>query len=208
MNAVEILLSDTRGIYIPRDFVESFDQIAWGIEDGDEDWETCKDPDSEWYWDAWDSILDKAKHQTTGHTLYQDGDLFALNVDEMTWEELKSFDFEIPDNICLGCNGEMTPNTGCVVHIAGAWAKNHNICSLECANSMIASGDWSVFGLFQDERHDVFSHSECDMCGTTLGGERYFVVDVLAHTNTKDEHGNTHARLYQLACIDCWEKAE
>lgn len=91
-DAVQLLLSDSRGIYIPRDFCTNFDLEAFGLSEDDEDVKCCQaGPDQEWYWDAWNQILDKAK-TTTGHVLYQDGDLFLLNYDEMTSEELANFE--------------------------------------------------------------------------------------------------------------------
>ena len=32
MQAVNLLLSDARGVYIPRDFVEGFDLKKWGLD--------------------------------------------------------------------------------------------------------------------------------------------------------------------------------
>ena len=86
---IELLLSDHRGIYIPRDFASEcshWDNFT------DEDKAILSDPSNEAYWDAWDHVLSNAtyKHKN-GHiyTLYQDGDLWAVR-DDMTdedWEE-------------------------------------------------------------------------------------------------------------------------
>ena len=95
--AVQLLLSDARGIYIPRDFVQDFDLQAWGIDP--ESWaaQTCQNPDAEGYWDAWNDITDKAQF-TDAHgdtfTLYQDGDLWAICYERMTDEEKANFGFE------------------------------------------------------------------------------------------------------------------
>ena len=92
MTNIQILLSDTRGVYIPRDFIANFDHKLWGITD--EEAERCKDPDSEGYWDAWTAITDKAKHIDKNGiewSLYQDGDLFAVSWDNMTEEEKEEF---------------------------------------------------------------------------------------------------------------------
>ena len=90
MNAIEILLSDARGIYIPRDFVTDFDLKAWGISGHPDDIAACSDPENEWYWEAWASILDSASFVATNgdvYTLYQDGDLLAVCYERMTEEE-------------------------------------------------------------------------------------------------------------------------
>ena len=53
------------------------------------------DPDSEWYWDVWDTVLNNARviDRETGQTfvLHQDGDLWLLDLDNMTEEEKFNF---------------------------------------------------------------------------------------------------------------------
>ena len=91
MSGIEILLSDSRGVYIPRDFAlycEDMDGVSA------EDMEILKaGPDAEWYWEAWDSVLSNAKREINGKVwrLYQDGDLFAYCEELMTDEEYYGF---------------------------------------------------------------------------------------------------------------------
>ena len=90
MNTREILLADSRGIYIPKDFVEDFDMTQWGLDVGDPD-VVCVaygPHDNEWYWDAWNAILDKACMTVDGRKFYlhQDGDLWAVCWDEIADE--------------------------------------------------------------------------------------------------------------------------
>ena len=97
LDAVECLLSDARGQYIPRDFVANYDITEWSIDP--ESWEanTCAaGPDEEGYWDAWEVIINEAKYTKGGNTwfLHQDGDLWALCYDLMTDEEKQNFGFE------------------------------------------------------------------------------------------------------------------
>lgn len=140
LNAVEILLSDARGIYIPRDFVTDVlglskkdfvldapdgDVVgmspdadltslnAWGLADQLNSLYDCLNPDGEWYWDAFNTIEASAKH-TEGHTLHLDGDLFALDVDNMSREEKRNFDFEVED-----IEVELTPITCAAIEAAG-----------------------------------------------------------------------------------------
>ncbi len=105
MNAVVHILSDSRGTYIPRDFItDSYNEIAedhckaWGLNEGNkEDWQDCLDPDSEFYWESWDWILNNAKFVTESgdvYTLYQDGDLWGICYDKMSDEEKKNFGFD------------------------------------------------------------------------------------------------------------------
>lgn len=97
MDAVTHLLSDARGIYIPRDFLECFDPAQWGLTEANrEQWQDAQNPDSEWYWDTWDWVLDHARFTSPEgdvYSLYQDGDLWALCYEKMTDEEKSNFGF-------------------------------------------------------------------------------------------------------------------
>lgn len=97
LDAVSHLLSDARGVYIPRDFCEGFNITMWGLDP--ESWEvqTCKaGPDKEGYWDAWQEVLNDAvyKYGDDTYMLHQDGDLWALCLDRMTDEEKSNFGFD------------------------------------------------------------------------------------------------------------------
>jgi hypothetical protein len=51
-------------------------------------------PEAEWYWDAWESILTRAKHVDPDGNVWllsQDGDLFAYCEDLMTEDEYADF---------------------------------------------------------------------------------------------------------------------
>ncbi len=93
--AIAMLLDDHRGIYIPRDFVQDFDLTRWkGIDQDDID--VCLDPEHEYYWDAWQDILDNATFTENGFTwvLYQDGAVWALCPELMDNEERKNFGYD------------------------------------------------------------------------------------------------------------------
>lgn len=93
MQAMELLISDNRGIYIPQDFATLFDLSLWSnIEESDIE-TISQGPDAEWYWDAWDSIVSMAQYKHGGHTwhLWQDGDLWAFCPELMTDEEYENF---------------------------------------------------------------------------------------------------------------------
>jgi len=96
LDNVEILLSDARGIYIPRDFIQGFDLTKWyGISESDV--EILQDPDNEFYWDAWKNILNNAEYKHSDgrvFTLHQDGDLWLICYDHMTDEEKSNFGFD------------------------------------------------------------------------------------------------------------------
>lgn len=105
MNAVVLILSDARGIYIPRDFVcDDYNEIAWehckawGLNESNiECWQDAANPENEFYWEAWDWILNNAEFTAESgdkYRLYQDGDLWGICYDKMTEEEKRNFGFE------------------------------------------------------------------------------------------------------------------
>ena len=103
-SGVSLLLSDSLGHYIPRNFCRDF-HLIYSNADTQPGWknvgewerETClAGPDDSDYWEAWDSILQNAYHiDSDGHewTLYQDGDVWAICPELMTAEERLNFGF-------------------------------------------------------------------------------------------------------------------
>ncbi|MDE2101168.1 MAG: hypothetical protein KGL39_28225 [Patescibacteria group bacterium] len=89
-----ILLSDARGIYIPRDFAEEFGGMSSTHGLTDEDLKILSDPDHDLYWETWDDVLnDVTLHDdSTGvtYSLYQDGDLWAIP-EGMEWSDKDEF---------------------------------------------------------------------------------------------------------------------
>lgn len=89
---IELLLSDVRGIYIPRDFVQCFNSKAWHLASKDSR-DLLKGPCSHYYWDVWEHVLKSAYFvNDKGQTwrLYQEGDLFAI-CDDITDEQWEDF---------------------------------------------------------------------------------------------------------------------
>lgn len=89
----ELFLSDSRGVYIPRDFAESIVRSCLsGVDMADLDYlargphdieATDDEPahDAEAYWDVWATVCDNAivtDTDGTVYTLYQDGDLWLV----------------------------------------------------------------------------------------------------------------------------------
>lgn len=74
----ELLLSDARGLYIPRDFYQQFNLQDWHIESDNIE---LNEPNSEYYWEYWQYILNNAYcyHDGKKWHLLQDGDLFAIS---------------------------------------------------------------------------------------------------------------------------------
>ncbi len=91
-------LSDARGVYIPRDFANSFaDRSKHVTGVSDEDWAILESgPDHEWYWDTWNDVEQNAiVTDENGHkyTLYQNGDLWLVP-EGMEWDDhMQTFDW-------------------------------------------------------------------------------------------------------------------
>ena len=95
MSGVQLLLSDSRGIYIPRDFAEYFELDQWNIDL--KYIQRLSSPYDDFYWDNWDVVLNNAYSiDKNGNKwyLWQDGDLWAICTDLMTDEEKSNFGFE------------------------------------------------------------------------------------------------------------------
>lgn len=76
-----LLITDASGIYIPQRFMEEH-AGDWNLENVDKDSiEALKDVDHEHYWDAWIDVEQNASHKD-GYYLHQDGDLWAVHVDD------------------------------------------------------------------------------------------------------------------------------
>jgi hypothetical protein len=90
-NGIELLISDTHGIYIPQRWA-MYCQDMDGVRP--ENMEILKKgPDHPWYWEAWDEVLGLAHSIIDGKKwyLWQDGDLFAVCDELMTDEEYENF---------------------------------------------------------------------------------------------------------------------
>ena len=95
MSGIQLLLSDARGVYIPRDFCQNFDLCQWHTKKDYQD--ILSNPNNEFYWDYWDELLSNAYFvDELGNKweLYQDGDLWAICHKLMTDEERVNFGFD------------------------------------------------------------------------------------------------------------------
>lgn len=95
MSGIKLLLSDVRGVYIPRDFVHNFDIDKWHIDS--KYVHLLSSPDDEFYWDYWDVVCSNAYFvDELGNkwTLYQDCDLLAICYELLTDEERVNFGFD------------------------------------------------------------------------------------------------------------------
>lgn len=76
----KLFADSARGIYIPQYFAESIEPKDWRGIDAEDLAILKSGPYHEFYWEAWESVLDHAEHKD-GWTLYQDGDLWVINRD-------------------------------------------------------------------------------------------------------------------------------
>jgi hypothetical protein len=85
MNIAEsnLLLSESRGVNLPRDFVDGYDMDSWNV--SKEQAKIIGNPHHELYWEVWDEVLETAYSvDDEGNTwkLMQFGDLFAVKYEE------------------------------------------------------------------------------------------------------------------------------
>lgn len=80
-----LIIADRFGVYIPQRFARCYSFDLLGLSEKFQDDYKCilqgPSAENEWYWDAWQSILDNATLKDTDgivHYLYQDGDLWAV----------------------------------------------------------------------------------------------------------------------------------
>lgn len=94
LSNIELLLSDARGIYIPRDFYEDFDLDKWNLKA--EELTELSDLENENYWDTWEYVLNNAYFVIDGkkYTLYQEGDLLAIAYDHLSDDEKENLGFD------------------------------------------------------------------------------------------------------------------
>jgi hypothetical protein len=93
-------LSDARGVYIPRDFVESFDDFDKRVKGvtAEDKATLLQGPDAEFYWEAWDNVLANAvvtDENGIEYTVYQESDCWLVPKG-MEWND-KNETFEWPD---------------------------------------------------------------------------------------------------------------
>lgn len=98
MNAIELLLDSNRGIYIPQYFAEDIDVSKFRGIDAEDLAVLREGPDAEWYWEAWENVLNGAEYQEKEFTyqLHHDGDLWLICSCKMSKEEHLAFFGEYP----------------------------------------------------------------------------------------------------------------
>ena len=91
-----LLIDSHHGIYIPQIFAEMYESspnVNWDDISKD-DIKILKDPDHEWYWEVWDSVLNNVTITDDNgvvHTLHNNEDLWAIPEGEYTEEEFEEW---------------------------------------------------------------------------------------------------------------------
>ena len=93
LQAINLLLSNCRGVKIPQDFYNNFDLEKWHIKKS-YFLNSLNEVHSENYWSAWEEVLNNAYYlddDGNKFVLYQDGDLFGICYEIMTDSERLEF---------------------------------------------------------------------------------------------------------------------
>ena len=99
---IMLWLDSARGVYIPRDFAQSFADRAKHVANVTADeWQTLENgPDDEWYWETWSGVEERATVTDENgfkYRIYQDGDCWLIPVD-MEWDEETEW-FKDPESV-------------------------------------------------------------------------------------------------------------
>ena len=93
--AVILFCDSSSGRYIPQRFAQEIDQdCLFNVTDHQLNQLLAGDTaENEFYWEVWDYVLNNAIVRKDGQSwqLHQDGDLWLLDWDNMTLEEMKNF---------------------------------------------------------------------------------------------------------------------
>lgn len=173
MKAMELLLSDARGVYIPRDFVTEFDLSKF--ENLPNDMHLCSDPEFEHYWDIWQDALDSATYTKDGNVwrLHQDGDLWLVCADLMSNEEYSDFFGEMkpaPDNAY-----ELAVCGDCLIAEANGDYSGMGDGLAKTVEAALDSLHEEYQQVIVDGAEYGFSYSNCECCGG-LAGDRFRLI--------------------------------
>ena len=153
-----LLLNDARGVFIPRDFANSFnnrDERVSGVDT--EMWDVlAAGPDCEPYWDVWDEVLNNAivtAPNGTKYTLYQGGDLWLIP-EGMEWsDEKETF-------IWPGENG-LTPQQNVDLEALEAMINRHGTSGVQAMLTVIFERKHtkqSLESMFEQADEEVAKH--------------------------------------------------
>ena len=98
MQNIECIVDSRHGVFVPMVFAQTVNRsLLSGVSGETLDYlakeESVEDVD---FWDVWDSVLNNARitHNGKIYHLHQDGDLFAIDWDNLTEDESEAFGLE------------------------------------------------------------------------------------------------------------------
>ena len=98
MQNVECIIDGHHGVFVPTVFAQTVNRaILSGVSAETLDYLAKEEStEDDWFWDEWDSVLNNARitHNGKIYHLHQDGDLFAIDWDNLTSEEKHNLGFD------------------------------------------------------------------------------------------------------------------
>ena len=98
MENVKCIVDGANGVFVPMVFAQTVNRaLLSGVTAETLDYLAKKESlEDEGFWDAWDSVLNNARitHNGKIYHLHQDGDLFAIDWDNLTDDESEAFGLE------------------------------------------------------------------------------------------------------------------
>jgi len=84
---MELIVNGSHGIYVPKIFAERYQNLIDNKEEVIDDLQILlKGPDEEYYWDAWDTVLNRVR--INNKIIIQSEDLYLVNQNENFYEIL------------------------------------------------------------------------------------------------------------------------
>ena len=91
MQNIECIVNSAHGVFVPMVFAQTVNRgLLYGVSNETLDYLAKEESmEDDYFWDTWDSVLNNARITHNGKTyhLHQDGDLFAIDWDNLTEEE-------------------------------------------------------------------------------------------------------------------------
>ena len=98
MRNIECIIDSRHGVFVPVVFAQTINRaLLSGVSGETLDYLTKEESmEDDGFWDAWDCVLNNARitHNGKIYHLHQDGDLFAIDWDNLTDEEYESLGLE------------------------------------------------------------------------------------------------------------------
>lgn len=98
MQNIECIVNGAHGVFVPMVFVQTINRVLLsGVTAETLDYLAKEEIlGDDWFWEEWDSVLNNARitHNGKIYHLHQDGDLFAIDWDNLTSEEKHNLGFD------------------------------------------------------------------------------------------------------------------